>query len=60
MGALPTPLPAPRELAAKELYDLLDAGIIERYMLSDEQRARVDAYEAGLDALLDARAAGLL
>lgn len=57
---LPTPLPAPHEFTAEELCDLLDAGVIERYMLSDEQRAQVDAYEAELDALIDAHVAGLL
>lgn len=43
--------------SAKELFDLLDAGLIERYMLSAEELAQVEAYEAGLDAMVETQIA---
>lgn len=44
-------------LSAEELLNMLDAGVIERYMLSDEELARVEAYEAEIDAMIEAHIA---
>lgn len=41
-------------LSAADLLNMIDAGFIDRYMLSDEERALVEAYEAETDAMIAA------
>lgn len=41
-------------LSAEDLLNMLDAGVIERDMLSNEERALVEAYEAEIDAMIEA------
>lgn len=46
-------------LSAEDLLNMIDAGVIERCMLSDEERALVEAYEAEIDAMFEAHIAAM-